>query len=77
MHSVGGKGVLPAGKEEMGVKAHCSSFFLSVVDWWWPDGSSPTFVRGVLWSRGPLPSSLLPAALQAFQLFNIMKLFTA
>lgn len=68
--------MLPAVKEEMGVKAPCPSFFLPVVGRWWPeDRSSPTFVRSVLWSYGPPPSSLLPAALEAFQLFNIVKPF--
>lgn len=67
IYPVGEEEVLPAVKEEMGVKTPCPSFFLPVVGWWWPeDRSSPTFVRGVLWSRGPPPSSLLPAALEAF-----------
>ena len=56
--------------EDMGVKALSSSFLFAV--WWCPEDWSPAFLSGRLRSRGPLPVSLFPAVLQAFQLLSMV-----
>lgn len=70
--------MLSAAQEEIRIQAMHSSFFLSVVGRWQPeDWSSPTFLRAVLWLPCPLLSSLLPVALEVYQLLHIMETFSA